>query len=195
MVKRIAGSLVVALVCATGCPSEHEQAAGGRWSKRAEGPVVATVNGVEIGLSDVRELVDATGLSPREALRRLEDDVLLSQHAQTAGFGRSSLQGREAKRALVRALLASAVERDVRLDTITPQQVQARFDAVRESNHLPPEALARYDAQIREQLVLEQRQAVLEKLLAQLRGRFGVVLDSAQVDSLLADSALWPGSS
>lgn len=190
------GLTALLLAACAACGGQDGNRGSARWSQPARGAVVAKVNGTEIGVDDVRELANATGLSPREALRRLEEDALLAERASAGGYQQTALLERETKRALVRALLAEAVEREVGPETITQQALQERFDSVRASNKgLGADELPKYEAQVREQLLLEQRQVALAKLLVKLRGRYGVALDEAQVDKLLHDKALWGGDS
>src|SRR5688500_1639701 len=104
--RRVASLCLLLCACDGGGDGEH--AAPERAQVR--GPIVARVQGTPIGLEQVRELVQETGLSPRTALSRLEDAVLLQQRAEQRGYQRSELVQQEARRALVRALLAQAVE-------------------------------------------------------------------------------------
>lgn len=74
------------------------------------GDVVSTVDGEPIRLSEVEEVVRATGLSPRLALQRLQDERVLA-HVATRGGAEEPREAREAaRRAAVRALLAREIE-------------------------------------------------------------------------------------
>lgn len=157
----------------------------------ARGPIVARVQGTPIGLEEVRELAQATGLSPRDALSRLEDAVLLQQKAEALGYQRSGLVQREARRALVRALLEEAVEARVRPESIPEADLRARFDSERARLGIDAEAFDEHVPELRRQLALERRKATLEALLRELRAGTAVSLDEARVRTLLADPALW----
>lgn len=160
---------------------------------QARGEVVARVAGAPIGSEDVRTLVEATGLAPREALQRLEEAKLAEQYAQARGYGDTPQVEREVQRALVQALLAETVEREVRPATIPLEAVRARFEAVRGAQHIPVEAFAEHEASVRAQLALELREAALARLLDRLRQEHPVQLDEGQVGKALADPTLWGG--
>jgi hypothetical protein len=102
---RVPSLLLVLLLACHGEPQE-------RASEAAVGPVVATVNGAPVALSEVEVLVRDQGLTPREALTRLIDNRLLAQEAIARGYGELPSVRREAVRASVQALLAQTVERD-----------------------------------------------------------------------------------
>jgi hypothetical protein len=175
--------------CANGSgPKSHDGQAA-----RARGAVVATVNGSPIGAEDVRELAQAQSLTAREALQRLEEARLVEQHAQQRGYGTRTDVARETKRALVQALLAETVEREVRPELIPLEQVKARFETLRAANNIPAEQSAQYERSIREQLSTEQRKAALEALLSKLRANQPVQLDEAELQKRLADPAIWGG--
>jgi hypothetical protein len=157
----------------------------------ARGPVVARVQGTPIGLEQVRELAQETGLSPREALSRLEDAVLLERRAEQLGYQRSELVQQEARRALVRALLAQAVEAAARPEDVPEAELRARFESQRERLGVAAESYPEHLPALREQLALERRQAALDKLLGELRAATRVSIDEAEVHKLLADPALW----
>ena len=103
--------------------------------RQARGPVVATVDGDPITLSEIEELVQATELSPREALARLENERVLAAYAEGRGYGKAA--DAELKRARVRALLASAVEVGNAPSEISSEEVSARFEAVRAREEKP----------------------------------------------------------
>jgi peptidyl-prolyl cis-trans isomerase C len=96
-----------------------------------QGPVVARVDGEPVSLEDVRQTVEATGLSPADALARLEAETLLADYAQRAGYGGSKQDERAIDAARVRALLRVAVERGTAPEDISEADVKARFDVVR----------------------------------------------------------------
>ncbi len=77
-----------------------------------KGGVVAKVNDEPIGLEEVRQLRDASGLAPEEALSRLIDERLLAQHAAALGFGDLPKTLREVERARARTVLVDALEGD-----------------------------------------------------------------------------------
>lgn len=177
------------LVGACGGDGALERAAPGR--SHARGPIVARVQGTPIGLEQVRELSQAKGLTPREALSRLEDAVLLQHEAEQLGYQRSELVQQEARRALVRALLAEAVEAEVRPDNVPDAELRARFESERVRLGIPAASYSEHLPALRQQLALERRKAALEALLGELRAVTPVSLDEAHVRKLLADPALW----
>jgi hypothetical protein len=177
------------LLCACDGDGAGERAA--REPSRARGAVVARVNGTPIGLEQVRELAQTAGLSPREALSRLEEAVLLEHEAEQRGYQRSALVEQEQRRALVRALLVEAVEAKVRPEDVPEAELRARFDSERVRLGFTAESYSEHAPAVRRQLVLEKRKAALEALLSQLRAATGVRLDEEQVRKLLADPALW----
>jgi hypothetical protein len=172
------------------CGDAARERSGPRRS-HARGPVVARVQGTPITLEEVRELSLAAGLSPRDALARLEDALLLEHDAEQRGYQRSELVVRETRRALVRALLAQTVEAEVRPDAIPDADLRARFESERARLGISAESYADHVPALRQQLAVERRGAALEKLLAGLRAATKVSLDEAELRKLLADPALW----
>ena len=78
-------SITMLLVTACGnapAPPPPTRATPTHVAPSAQGPIVATVNGEPIGLAEVESVARSTGLSPLEALRRLEQErVLLARVA------------------------------------------------------------------------------------------------------------------
>lgn len=114
-------------LCACQPAARDTQGASSQTRSRAQGAVVATVGNEEIGLEDVKQLVQATGLTPEQALDRLVAEDLLQGLADEKGYADSRLLLRETKKAQARALLEVEVERAVRDDMLNPAAVQARF--------------------------------------------------------------------
>jgi hypothetical protein len=185
-----AASLFLLLLWACG-GDDGTGARAGPGRTQARGPIVARVEGTPIGLEQVRELAQATGLSPRDALSRLEDAVLLQQQAEQLGYQRSELVQRETRRALVQALLAETVEAEVRPEGVPDAELRARFEGERVRLGIPAESYPEHVPALRRQLVLEQRKAALEALVGKLRAATRISLDEAQVRKLLAEPALW----
>lgn len=174
-----------------GCQEQHAAGGGQVGEARARGEVVARVDGAPIGLEEVRELCERTGLSPREALTRLEDERLLTKEALRRGYQHTALSPEEAQRVLVQALLAREVEAPNGPERLTPAELRARFDLAAPRLHLAPEAFPKHEAEIREQLTQEKRGEALQQLLTRLRSTYPVQLDEAEVQRLLNDSTLW----
>lgn len=160
--------------CSDAGPRETAAEAGPALaSRRARGPVVARVDGVPLGLDDVRELAARLDLEPRDALRRLEDELLLLAESRRRGFGRAPT-ATERRQGAVRALLA-AVEAEVPVPDLDEARLRAAFEAGgdveaperRATQHvalLPPEeAAAAGDAD------LAARRELGRGLLAELR--------------------------
>lgn len=94
----------------------------------AHGPVVATVDGTAITVGEVEDVVRRTGLSPREALTRLEEEVVLSRAAGEAGIDRRDPEVRDVeRRAAVQALLAREIEERITPASIDDAIVEARL--------------------------------------------------------------------
>jgi parvulin-like peptidyl-prolyl isomerase len=90
------------------------------------GDVVATVEGVPITLADVEALSREEQLAPREALRRIENDLLLSRAAERAGLGSDPEFTDEMRRAAVRALLRRVIEPAHLPEAVTEAELEAR---------------------------------------------------------------------
>lgn len=118
------------------CSGTDREVVVKRKVKQAQGPVVASVDGDQIALSEVEELVRATQLTPREALSRLEGERLLGAYAAQRGYG-EQVMVRDLKQARVRALLASTVEVGNAPEDISMAEVKERFDAVRARQERP----------------------------------------------------------
>jgi len=184
--------LLLVLSCA--CPGGERGGDQATPVSRARGALVAKVDGAAIGVEQVRELAEATGLTPREALQRLEEEQLLVREAARRGYGRPELVERELRRALVQALLADTVER-LRAEDIPAAQVRARFDEVARSKGIAADSFAEHEGDVRRELLLERRQAALKELTDSLRDRIGVKLSEVEVQRLLSDPAFWGESS
>lgn len=105
-----------------------EAATGAASEARAEGPIVATVDGVDISLREVEDVVRRTGLSPRQALTRLEEEVVLARAAEAEGMGDDDPEVRDVeRRAAVQALLAREIEERIRPETIPDEEVAERL--------------------------------------------------------------------
>jgi hypothetical protein len=130
------GGATVALACGVflwACEGGRATGAGGHQahgSATLGGAVVSTVDGHPVSLHEVEGLVHA-GLSPREALRRLQAERLLMTEAERRGFGRDPEVRQVGRQALVQALLVAEAESvhisddDVRR---AYEQQKARFD-------------------------------------------------------------------
>ena len=174
-----------------GCQEQRAATAGQVDVARARGEVVARVDGSAIGLDEVRELCERTGLTPREALTRLVDERLLTKEALQRGYQRTALSPEETRRVLVQALLASEVEARNAPESLSQAELRARFDLAAPRMHLAADAFPSHQGEIRDQITLERRSEALEKLLTQLRATFPVQLDEPQVQKLLNDESLW----
>lgn len=164
---------VVALL-AVGCGgADTDRAATVKHEKtQARGPVVATVDGDPISLSEVQELVDATGLSPREALERLENERLLAMYAEQRGYGQDANARRELERARARALLANAVEKGTAPEDMPAAEVQARFETIKERDkRFDQRAVTHVLFRIEKGQDGAPARAAADRLLSQLRSR------------------------
>jgi DNA-binding transcriptional regulator YhcF (GntR family) len=187
--------ITLVLGLAVGCGGvETGEQPGLRGKAQARGALVAKVNGGAIGLEQVRELSASTGLSPREALARLEDEQLLADEAARRGYGRSHQLDEPLKRALVQALLAQTIDA-MRAQDVPPSEVRARFDSVAAKNGLSADTFQRHEKEVRAQLLMEKQKAAFEQLTEKLRSQIGVKLSEQEVQKLLADPVLWGESS
>lgn len=96
-----------------------------------EGPIVATVDGEPIGLPEVEDAARRTGLSPLEALHRLEQERVLARRARAAGLESDPEVRSAARRAAVQALLADRVEHAVGPSDVTDAQIAALYQSSR----------------------------------------------------------------
>lgn len=90
------------------------------------GDIVATVDGVGIGVADVEALARAEQLAPLEALRRLEGELLLARASERAGAGDVDEADAEARRAAVRALLHRVIEPAHTPEGVSAETLDAR---------------------------------------------------------------------
>jgi hypothetical protein len=96
-----------------------------------EGPVAATVDGEPIGLAEVEATARATGLSPIEALHRLEQERVLLRRAEGAALGLDAQAEDAARRASVQALLRARVEESIDDDDVGAEEIAASYEAHR----------------------------------------------------------------
>jgi hypothetical protein len=184
--SRWGAALLVALAgCegkTTGPRAPHERAAG----EAVQEPVAARVNGEPIHVSEVAALVSASGLSARDALARLVDERLLSQHAESQGYGRLRSVEMEVARARVRALLVEAVEREIRPEGIPAERVRERFEALKAQPGGSGLQLQVEEPKIRTQLAVEARQERLQSLIDQLKKQTKIVYDEPAITKAFA---------
>lgn len=114
-----------------GCGSPGESGApdtgAARRTAAAVGVIVAHVDGEPIALADVEDVVRRTGLSPSEALRRIEDETLLYAAATAAGTTPDDEDERTVRRAMVQAYLRHEIEDAITPETLDPAAVQERI--------------------------------------------------------------------
>lgn len=119
----IAGLLAGAVSCGGGASrsatGEHSQG-----SAQVGGQVISTVHGFAITVADVQSLVDASDLSPREALRRLQAEQLLMGAAEERGFERDSEVSRVKRQAAVQALLDQVAN----TASVSDEELRAAYD-------------------------------------------------------------------
>ncbi|HEX6242728.1 MAG TPA: hypothetical protein VFZ61_17565, partial [Polyangiales bacterium] len=93
--------LAIGLLMLAACPGAGPEDEGAGAASVARGPLVGRVDASPIGLDEVRELCAATGLAPLDALRRLEDERLLTRAAAVRGYDKNGVVLAEVKRAEV----------------------------------------------------------------------------------------------
>ncbi len=99
----------------------------------AEGPIAARVDGEPIAVSEVEEAARATGLTPTEALRRLEQERALLHRAAHVSLQADAEADDASRRASVQALLHDRVEAAIDESTIEDTEIAARYRASRAS--------------------------------------------------------------
>lgn len=92
-------------------------------SAQVGGEVVSTVDGDPITRDDVQRFVDASGLSPREALDLLTREALLMGEATRRGYGKRSEVQLVADQARVQELL----KRDIERIQATPEELAEAY--------------------------------------------------------------------
>ena len=98
-------------VLALGCrETDSELGARTRGDAKVGGDVVSTVDGVAITLGDVQRFVSDSGLTPRDALRRLQSEALLAAEAAHRGYGDDPAVAHLSHQAWVQALLGQRIE-------------------------------------------------------------------------------------
>ncbi|UJR79500.1 peptidylprolyl isomerase [Sandaracinus amylolyticus] len=102
-----------------------------REQEQVGGTIVSTVDGAPITLAEVEEVARETGLSPQDALRRLQEERVLAAHAEAAGLGDDHEVQDAVRRASVQALLEARVEAEITPASIPAEQVAERMDAQR----------------------------------------------------------------
>jgi parvulin-like peptidyl-prolyl isomerase len=98
---------------------------------------VSTVDGEPILLSEVEEVVRATGLPPRRALQRLQDERVLA-HLAEAHLDEVPREASEAaRRAAVRALLAQEIEATHTPEAVRTEDLERRAAELRDGLSAP----------------------------------------------------------
>lgn len=162
-------SLVLLAAChGDSAPRTAEQQEEGDAST-VGGRVVSVVDGAPIRLDDVQRVVDALGLEPRAALRRLQRQRLLAAEARRRGLQEHPEVRRARRRAAVQALLQARVE-NVAIDE---EAVREAYDRAVERFDEPEKrtsvhVLVRVDKDAPETMKARAR-ALAEKALADLR--------------------------
>lgn len=156
---------------------------------RVGGRVVSTVDGVGITLEEVERVARAEGVPPRQALRRLQDDLLLAAEAERRGFGRDRETAGRLRAAGVQKLLEEEVERSVPESSIDDAAIARAYEQHRE-RYVQPEkrgswhALARLDAGATPEADAAAR-AEIAAVLARLRAAAD---PAAELRAMQADS-------
>lgn len=119
------------LLCACGAGEGDVDDAGPRARGEAVvgGRVVSTVDGHPIDLDTVVHAVRSAGVEQGLALRRLQDEELVSAAAIRAGWGDDREVVAAARRAAVQALLARTVEAEVTEASLDQAAVAAAYEA------------------------------------------------------------------
>jgi parvulin-like peptidyl-prolyl isomerase len=132
------GLLWVALLYSTACNAPSGSVLTEKTSRRADpsqsdSPVVSTVDGVVITLSNVERIVQKTGLPRAEALAKLEAEQLLAAKAESLGFGAHPEVQYVVKQAMVQALLSA----DVEPTEVTQSEIEQAYQEDIETYRVP----------------------------------------------------------
>jgi PPIC-type PPIASE domain len=108
-----AGWALVGIVgmAAVGCGSaRRERGEHAHGTARVGGDVISTVDGHPITVGEVQAFANVSGVSPRDALSRLQSEALLAAEAARRGFSRDADVVEVARRGRVQALLQQQIE-------------------------------------------------------------------------------------
>ena len=180
---RLSGWSVLLACCLLACGGDHRWIGWGsagehtQGSAKLGGSVVSTVDGVAITVEEVQALVNATGLSPRAAMTRLQSQALLMGEAQRRGYADNAEVQQVARQALVQALLA----RDVESVRATNEEIAAAYDKQRTRFHTPERrgsvhVLARFQGDM-----TPEKDLAAQKLAEQACSAFALVEDPSRV--------------
>lgn len=131
---RLALLAVFLVPVAGGCqqgvgPDARRELALARGDARVGGDVVSTVDGHPITLAEVEQAAREAGVPPGQALRVLQDELLLARAAERRGFDGASAVERARRQSEVQVLLERVVEAEVGPDRVDPAELEAAFDS------------------------------------------------------------------
>jgi hypothetical protein len=129
MKRALFGIVLLASACDSEPPRAVQTHARQRGSAQVGGDVISTVDGFPIDRATVQQAVDAAGVAPELALRRLQDEEAVAAAAQRAGFDADAEVEAAARRASVQALLVRTVEAEVSADAVDEAQLVAAYEA------------------------------------------------------------------
>jgi hypothetical protein len=124
---RAAKPLILVLVLGSGACGRGpgaQQMHAARGTSAVGGQVVSTVDGYPITVADVQSLATAGGMSPRDALSRLQAERLLMIEAERRGFARSAAVDEVAQKARVQALL----EAEAAAVSLSDEEIRAAYE-------------------------------------------------------------------
>lgn len=179
-------SLLTLLVLGCGARGEDGASdAGGAPTSTPAHPVVARVGDQVIDAEQVRRYVATHRVTPREALRALEDDALLLNEARRAGWRSDdpSAQARAEEQLLAQRVLLD-IEHEHSADSLTADEVRAYHDEhVSEIVHEEQRECVQVLVQVPEGVSAEQDELArqyAERTLEQMRVRGVMEVWSAQ---------------
>lgn len=167
---------------ACGDDGDETRAAREQGSATVGGDVVSTVDGMPITSGEVQRVASETELSPPEALERLQERELLAGEALRRGYGEDPAVERATRQALVQQLLAREVEDAVPPESITEDQIRARYETRAEEAAERGITLEDAREEIREQLLLEARRERHEQLVREIEERWPVERNAQAID-------------
>lgn len=125
-------NLAFCLVCLVGCTaprSESTRRAPSTTTHLAPSERAALVGEAEVSRQEVARLALALGITPRDALERLEEEALLVAEAEKQGIGEEVPVRSSGERVAVQRLLAVEVEEKVQPSSIPLSDVTAYYEA------------------------------------------------------------------
>jgi hypothetical protein len=186
-------TLVAIALCVAshGCgPSstQHQQAASGP-NNPATPEVISTVNGKGISKEAVRALMHASGWTATEALRSLQDELLLGDSAKASGYGEGEAVRGLQRQLAVQALLDRDIERPSTPAGITDAEIERAYRAQagrfsKNEARMAVHVLARVDADQSDSRLSQEALAFIRGVIADLERSKDIEASFVRYDGL-----------